>query len=999
MNEEDRSPGHEAARAARGSIEDALLGLAEIPIDFEREALKDRLLRGVQCLYTVLDTRAVALAHLDGLHEAASIAAESAVLLGRAGDGGAPLERAVASLRAAETTLRVAEDAVAKLQAERRSELTGGPSDALLVARPLRASIGVPELHHLARRPMLPHVSVEPTVALPAPDAPPAPALTPPTTFAALRALAESAASGDLAARVMADPEADEAPREPPLPPLAYEPAIDEIEVLRRIARDCLEDIANHRNLRKPNAVESWLDQAPFEQQLLDNLDAFAALGGSVLPQVSLFAAEARAPDPERAFAVALTLGSIAGSDTVGAAVMALKQSAPETHPGWVEGLSLAPNPAVDAAMADLATGSKPALTALALDVLRARGRTPDEVVVLLLDRAEPEIASRVARALATALPRQDAIENLDRICATTPDDEAFLAAIESLLRRGHGPAIDLLRRTIDASPSSARSRRALPLLCLVGRPSDLERLLAAADEAPTVRLLRGLGRFGHVESLGALLGFLHHDDAEVVAAAAEALDRITGAGQRVIVEEPWEIELPPEAAEAGGLPVPTRRVERVATDPAEWSAWVRDNARRLDAKLKTRAGSPFTPTQIVAELEAKETPADRREEAALELALVTGVTSTFSPHDWVARQKRDLAELRERVSATGIAPGGWAVRAQRHEALAAPPARTWSPSDGGRAPEEIAPAFPSPPPAPPGPMSLDSTVAVNLPTHILASLAQGALPFQQAVVAEHAKRVEAPAAAPAAPSVSAPPAQPVRSFANATTNVVLSPELLARLNAPLPFQGKEGDAAPAPAPAPSADAPNVPALNATTAVVLSPELLARFNAPLPFQGQEGDAPPAPAPAPSAGGPSVPSLNATTAVVLSPELLARFNAPLPFQGQEGDAAPASAHGAPISEAPATAPVRPSAVQQPALPFAPAGGATVLSLEQHASLCAELAVFPQRQEVIFKRYGLAGLRERQAEDVAWRERLQQNAAAHQEWQARYRAYFAYWSQQG
>lgn len=119
----------------------------------------------------------------------------------------------------------------------------------------------------------------------------------------------------------------------------------------------------------------------------------------------------------------------------------------------------------------------------------------------------------------------------------------------------------------------------------------------------------------------------------------------------------------------------------------------------------------------------------------------MTGVTSTFSPHDWVARQKRHVAELRERVSATGIAPGGWAIRAQRHEAFAAPPARTWSPSEGGCAPEEIALAFLAPPPAPPGPMSLDSTVAANLPTHILASLAQGALPFQQAAVVEHPKR------------------------------------------------------------------------------------------------------------------------------------------------------------------------------------------------------------------------------------------------------------------
>src|SRR5262249_12572827 len=154
--------------------------------------------------------------------------------------------------------------------------------------------------------------------------------------------------------------------------------------------------------------------------------------------------------------------------------------------------------------------------------------------------------------------------------------------------RRGHGPAANLLRNTIDAPTSGARCRRALPLLCLVGRASVLDRLLAAANEAPTVRILRELGRYGHVESIGTLLNFLEHEDADVVAGAAEALDRITGAGLRETIEEPWEVELPPEAANAGGIPVPMRTVERIVVDPAQWGAWVKDNARRLNGNLKT---------------------------------------------------------------------------------------------------------------------------------------------------------------------------------------------------------------------------------------------------------------------------------------------------------------------------------------------------------------------------------------------------------------------------
>ncbi|KYF90381.1 hypothetical protein BE18_12130, partial [Sorangium cellulosum] len=539
------------------------------------------------------------------------------------------------------------------------------------------------------RQPLLPHVIVEPRVPLPAPTRPP-PRTARPSTLEELEAFASASA-----APIDDEPAALEAPPGEPAV-LYFEPAIAEVDALRHLGRDCLEDIAGLRNLRKPNALESWIDQGPFEQRLLDNLDAFAALGGAVLPLVSLFHAEARSPDPERAFAVALTLGCIEGSDTVGAAVMTLKQSPPEELPGWLEGFWLAPSPAIDVAMVDLCASSRPSLVALALDVLWARGRTPDDIVMSLLDRSEPEITPRVARALATALPRSEAIDHLERICGMTSDDDLFLAAVESLLHRAHSPAVDILRSSIDARSSPARGRRALPLLCLVGRAGDLDRLLAAANAAPTARLLRGLGRFGHVESLGTLLNLLEHGDKDVVAAAAEALERITGAGLRQTIEEPWEVELPPEASGAGGIAVPARRVERIVTDPAPWSAWLRDKARRLDPKQKTRGGGPFTPLHIVTEIEAKTTPLERREEAFLELRLVTGLSSPFSPHDWVARQQRHLTELRAQVSAAASAPGAWSIAARRD--VVAPPAKPRSPSP--RAPSADAPsnlAEPSP--------------------------------------------------------------------------------------------------------------------------------------------------------------------------------------------------------------------------------------------------------------------------------------------------------------
>lgn len=716
----ERGPGERAARTARGAIEDALFAFPDIPLRFDRDDLADRLLHAVQRLYAVLDSPVTAIAHLDGLGQGAAMVTESAAILGRAGDASScePLRRALQRLGEAEQALRHGAEAVAQIQVSRRGELIYGSSEVtVMLARPFVASVGLPALHAITRPMLRPLVVVD--TEHPVDEPAPAPSVVPrPATPEELAAFLTDAASGSLAARYFAPAPTPEARASDESARLAHEPAIEEVEVLRDLGRACLADIANNRNLRKPNALETWLDQAAFEQRLFDNVDAFAALGGAVLPLASLFHAEAKAPDPERAFAVAFTLGCIEGHDTTGAAVMALKQSPPEEFPGWIEGFWLAPSPAIDAAMADLCTSPRPEMVALALDVLDARGPAPDDVLTALVDRPEPEIARRVARALATALPRRDAIAQLERIGAATNDDELFLATLVSLLRRGHGPALDLLRRTIDAPISPARSQQALPLLCFVGRASDLDRLLTAARNTPTVRLVRGLGRFGHVESLGPLVDLLGHEDEDIVAAAAEALDRITGAGLREIIEEPWEIELPPEAEAAGGIPVPTRKVEWIVTDPERWAAWMRDNAERLDPKVKTRSGIPFTPLHIVAELEAKGTPPEHREEAALELRLMTGITTTFSPHDWVARQQKHLAELRQQVAAMPASPGAWSFSAHRLAATEAPL-------------DEPTPPRADPPTAKPAP-SRSSTAVLDLSPEQLARFAAGALPFQR---------------------------------------------------------------------------------------------------------------------------------------------------------------------------------------------------------------------------------------------------------------------------
>jgi hypothetical protein len=125
------------------------------------------------------------------------------------------------------------------------------------------------------------------------------------------------------------------------------------------------------------------------------------------------------------------------------------------------------------------------------------------------------------------------------------------------------------------------------------------------------------------------------------------------------------------------------------------------------------------------------------------------------------------------------------------------------------------------------------------------------------------------------------------------------------------------------------------------------------------------------------------------------------------------ASPAAASTPPAANLPAIAVIRaPAALTGtimggelplgPVLPFAgptvaPAGekagapadsGAPTLTLQQYASLCAELAAFPDRAETVFQRHGLSDPRHRHAVDLGWQERLRQNPAEYQAWRTLY-----------
>lgn len=650
-------------RRIRDAAEAVLFKVREIPLDFDRKGVAARLERSMASAYVALDQDPETPAHYEGLSSSVQALVEARGMLLYAGDPtkvGA-LGAVVALLDGAIREGAVAIDALAVRQLENRHLRARSSESGIPKPKPFRASIGLPELHVVPRLPVMAEVDVAPIVELAKPGAKPPPQVPRPKTLDELKAFADAASSGALA-KSLEEPEEDApADEKPELAEYAYLPAIEEAEGVRVLARDALEDVASLSNLRHPIPTETWLDQGPFEQRLLDNVDYFASLGSMGLTMVPLYHAEAEIPDPSRAFAVAFTLGCVSGRDAVDVAIATLKVSPKEEAPGWVEGFWLAPNPIVDEALVELLEAPQPFVVGVALDALAARGTLPVDAPERILPRGDPDLTLKLVRALGSNLPKRRAHEILEDLVYREPGDELFLAAATSLLRRGHGGVRDLLRPIVERPNglSPARVEGATWLLALSGTPADAARLIPLVRAMPSPRGARALGRFGHLDAVTVLWELLQIQDAELtVEAAAESLERITGAGLVETVEEPWDVKLPPEAREAGGIPVPMRKVKKVIQAPEPWAEWGRRELPKHDPSKKHRGGRPFLPQMILAELEDKATPERGRQEATEELVIATGLGLLFSPSDWVARQKQRLGELRSAI--TGGTEGAW---------------------------------------------------------------------------------------------------------------------------------------------------------------------------------------------------------------------------------------------------------------------------------------------------------------------------------------------------
>lgn len=330
-----------------------------------------------------------------------------------------------------------------------------------------------------------------------------------------------------------------------------------------------------------------------------------------------------------------------------------------------------------------------------------------------------------------------------------------------------------------------------------------------------------------------------------------------------------------------------------------------------------------------------------------------------------------------------------------------APPAMQPPPAPPAMQPPPMLAEIQSPPPVPePAPqkkerpdiqIALQSTV-----TGAVSPFAKAPLPFIKGLPG--APSVEspvafAPAEAPAAPQ------KPIRKPdlgekpKNLAGTVTATTSPFAK--APLPFsKATAGRAAPQPAEAPPPPPAN---LDATAIGSISP-----FASALPFDAGAPSRLEESAPSPPVVRMAKPSrLDRTADEVVSP-----FQSkPLPFQQpqqpQQPQAAPSppavepippstpsSSRGAPASAKPPTS--SPSeALQRPAT--------RGLSIEQYASLCAELATYPAQTEQVFLRYHLVSAQDRAAVDSEWRARLAKDPAEYKRWHELYWHYCTYLQQ--
>ena len=560
----------------------------------------------------------------------------------------------------------------------------------------LRASEQEPRLHMLERPPLPPKlVTVAPEVAEVATVPAPVP---PPQTFeelaqrvAELRQRAEERESKKQESNREEQDEESPAASEPAIPqgfaadPL---PALTEVQLLQARARYAFDEVAMIGMHRTPLLGDQWRAMFVFEQRMITNIDAFAALGPPAFAALEELGRLAPIKDPNRLFATTMIAGSLEGRDSLAIAERFFLQeelSDPAYGQAFGSALALVPHPWVAPVARRLLSDPAAARRALGLRVLVRRGvALEQELHAGAFDEPSVVIVAlpELARSQHADLP--EALERAMRLCNDRPDDaELFLATSSALCTAGHSSA----RAFIGARIGGPVDSQALLQQALYSRFDDATSIVEMLSEQPRPAVAIAAGWVGAPEGVPALIGLLASKDEELKVAAAYALERLTAAG---FIEE---AALAPEHTEDIDLPEPdlgdeperpaslARRVShpldepsdgspdiivRPCTDPAVWNYFWRENAPRFPNGKRCRRGQLYSPHVSLQELDTGSYLLRERRALQRELTWRTGQHVPFDPEDWVAVQARSIEAWTPIVQRASYEPGGWGLRKHR---------------------------------------------------------------------------------------------------------------------------------------------------------------------------------------------------------------------------------------------------------------------------------------------------------------------------------------------
>ena len=469
-------------------------------------------------------------------------------------------------------------------------------------------------------------------------------------------------------------PEAEPAPRPgftkdnaAPLSPEAF---------TRSKARELFEDIAAMGLQRTPLLGDFWRGAAAFDQRLLRDIDAFAALGATAAAHVETLVFEHPAKDASVAFALGITLGSIEGRDALAAVERGLRfigTGEKAIMMGMAAALKLSPHPELPVMLQQWSKDDDAALRALAIDVLCHRGwATAEEIALACQDSSEAVVACAIMHAAYADIPQLGALIE-QHAQAKTP--ELCEALAWAMVIGSVSYPLDRLREKL----ASDGSDHVLLPIAIAGDEPDAGKLVDRFAQHPTRQLALALGYAGHPLAIGALCEALEKTASpELKEACAFALQRLTGA------ELYEQVDVPPENLDVDtpdDPPLPddqqklTRRVsdrrdrpgkgspDRLTlptTRPEAWRAFIAEHGVQFQGARRLRRGKPYTPAQSLQEIDSFQiTPGERRV-LYREVLIKTGKAVTFDPVDFIVSQEAALSAMAPHCEKASSQPGAW---------------------------------------------------------------------------------------------------------------------------------------------------------------------------------------------------------------------------------------------------------------------------------------------------------------------------------------------------